>query len=140
MKSILMMAATAGCVLMGNTFPVNPTVGVEMSRQASGYVVSYQNCFDPKMVLDLKAVTVKKVINGHRADSPLCRVWWADFDVRSVKEWTYGTVPTGYKSDRCQALAPGETYEVLVSAGAGGVGVFSIATDGSVNAVKSACN
>jgi hypothetical protein len=139
MMATMMIAAALGCALLPMTVPVNPIVGVEMSREGSNYVISYKNCFDPKMVLDLKGVTVTRIVNGQRSDSPHCRVWWADFDVRSAKKWTYGTTPAGYKSDRCEPLVPGDTYEVHVSAGAGGSGVFSVGADGSVKSVRSGC-
>lgn len=139
--SIVLIIAVSGCGLLAvfGPVPVNPIAGVELTRRGSEYVVAVQNCHDRSKELALKAVTVTKVTNGRRAGSPHCRVWWKDFNIQSVKTWTYGTVPPGYESDVCEPLVPGETYEVSVSAGAGGTGVFSIKPDGSVKAIKSGC-
>ena len=132
----MLLAGASTCQM----HPVNPIVGVEVRREGPDYVFHFQNCFDPKKVIGIHGVTVKKLGPGERDSTLYCKITETPSGERELTEkWTYGTTPAGYRMAHCEPLKAGETYRADVSGAAGGHVVFSIANDGSVRMPKQAC-
>ena len=119
--------------------PVNPMVGVEVTKDSTGYVLHFRSCVDSSQTFDVRRVTVTKG-DGTKPGPLQCQISWKDFQQPSIKrEWRYATKPAGYSMAKCDPLVAGETYVVRVSGAGGGSAIFSVAPDGSVRMSMQDC-
>jgi hypothetical protein len=135
----LVASALTGCSLLGWRLPYNPSAGAAVAREGNGYLVRIINCYDDRVLLPLRALTVDHVVDGKR--SRHCELSWSDSNHAPVTgSWRYGSSPPGYQVEGCLPLQPGETYELRLRAGAGGVARFAVEKDSAPRMLDDGCD
>ncbi len=110
-----------------------PEVRLRVSGNRVAPVVELKNPFFMKGLPVLQELQVYRGAPPHRGKASECKVV-ASRDPLPLAKWQIGTVPTGFRLERCEPLDSGERYTVSVHA-VGGLGSrpFAIRADGTVD-------
>jgi hypothetical protein len=135
MRRVQMMAGwlAAAVLLLG----CEPRSGLDVRKEAGGYVLHFKNCMRATQVLPIKSVR----ISSSGSQVPQCELTWQDRTQTALDwTWTYAAPVPGYKLGECNPLVPGATYDVHIAAGpVGGEARFQLEPDGSVKTIDDGC-
>jgi hypothetical protein len=109
-----------------------PKISLRVSGNVDDCVVELKNPFFIRGVPEVETLELYR--NPLHADTaPECRLV-AEQDPAPLGKWQIGTVPSGYKLEKCAPLERGQEYTVSVHATAGlGARPFAVGPNGIVD-------